>query len=653
MSGAGRPETGPGPERTTQARRGPRLPDLRASPEAFAEAVVKRVAGGRGLRRAVPGGWLHMDRPLPFVCVHRKPTEDAVAGAERLVLSQAAHLSVAGDPALASALGHVLRELGRCLSERFGSFLVIELWVRPAATAFCVHAPLTDPASTVSALIKALRGVDQLGGTPTVDTADDAAPAPPGMPPLLTADQQREAGVLVLGLEVPGYFLGPDGQPFPSVLRRLQHDLTRALQRTVFEFTTVQTSFRAADFRAVGPRRLLRATREVDRRLARIAGQIDHLVAITPINAESAWAEFRDGGFREDPTFHYRPLTVDPDLLKRSLYAVTLEAVEDPTLAGVFRAKRQELDRQVSMLEDRNSPAFLPTSLQLYGSVDPELLTLAQSLLGKISDRRDAVPDDASASGPPSAAWLDAAAFAARGEAELAYYRATAADLTATVSIREDIPGVLVSSGNLLVGAGVKIAAGRAEALLQHEVGTHILTNVNGGNQPLRLLRVGLPGYEETQEGLAVLAEYVVGGLTASRLATLAARVIAVHRLVEGASLTETFHELHDDHGLGAVQSFRIALRVHRSGGLTKDAVYLRGLHRLLIYLADGQPLEPLLLGKLSLDDVPVIQELQWRGVLAPPLLQPRWLTAGHCQDRLRALRAGLSILDLVPEAGT
>ena len=47
-------------------------------------------------------------------------------------------------------------------------------------------------------------------------------------------------------------------------------------------------------------------------------------------------------------------------------------------------------------------------------------------------------------------------------------------------------------------------------ALLHHEVGTHLVTHVNGTHQPIKVLGVGLAGYDETQEGLAVLAEYLV-----------------------------------------------------------------------------------------------------------------------------------------------
>lgn len=630
-----------------------RFGDLTADAGSFATDVVRRLAAGRPVRRAVPGGFLHMDRALPFLCVHRHPPA-AVPGAERLVLSQAAHLSVDGDPALADAVTRTIGEIGRCLSERFGAFLVLEVWVAPEAQVFRIHAPLAEPASTVAALAEALKAVDVPGEGPTVETADDPAPAPPGLGPLLDPAEQRRAGVLLLGLEVAGFFLGPDGKPFPGVLRRLQRDLAHALQRAAFEFTSVQTSFRPDDsalfdWRAFGPRRLLEVTRDVDRRLARIAAQLDYLLAVTPVNGDAAWAEFREGGFSRDPVFHYRPLTVDPDLLKRSLYAVPLERVEDPTLSGVMRAKRQELDRQISMLEDRNSEAFLPVSLQLYGSVDVPLLTLAEELLERIRRRRADLAECESER-PSTDACVDAGGFAELARAELEHYRASVPELAAKVSVRDDVPGVLVSSGNLLVGSGVRIARTRADALVQHEVGTHIVTDVNGAAQPLRLLRVGLPGYEETQEGLAVLAEYVVGGLTVARLATLAARVVAVHRMVAGAGFTEIFAELRD-RGLTAAQAFRVTLRVRRSGGLTKDAVYLRGLDRLLRHLGSGHPLDPLLVGKLSLDYVPVVQELQLRGVLRPPVLRPRWLTAPQSQDRLRALRAGLTVLDLLPEA--
>ena len=66
----------------------------------------------------------------------------------------------------------------------------------------------------------------------------------------------------------------------------------------------------------------------------------------------------------------------------------------------------------------------------------------------------------------------------------------------------------MVSNGDvLLIGPEPGCRPARAEALLHHEVGTHVVTHVNGAHQPLQVLAVGLAGHDETQEGLAVLAE--------------------------------------------------------------------------------------------------------------------------------------------------
>jgi uncharacterized protein (TIGR02421 family) len=164
----------------------------------------------------------------------------------------------------------------------------------------------------------------------------------------------------------------------------------------------------------------------------------------------------------------------------------------------------------------------------------------------------------------------------------------------------------------------------------------------------LRQLQIGLPGYEETQEGLGVLAEYLVGGLTPARLGLLAARVLAVDALLKGASFVETFRLVQGTGLFSPESAFGIVMRVHRSGGLTKDAVYLRGLDALLRYLADGGSLEPLLLGKLSLSHVPVVEELRWRQVLRPPVLRPRWIDRPQAASRLAAAARGLSVLDLM-----
>jgi uncharacterized protein (TIGR02421 family) len=207
----------------------------------------------------------------------------------------------------------------------------------------------------------------------------------------------------------------------------------------------------------------------------------------------------------------------------------------------------------------------------------------------------------------------------------------------------------MVSNGDLLVAPTARVAAARVDALVHHEVGTHVVTYVNGANQPLRVLADGLAGADETQEGLAVLAEHLVGGLTAARLRQLAARVVAVHDMVGGAPFPDVHAGLVAS-GVPRNQAFTITMRVFRSGGLTKDAVYLRGLRELVHHLGAGGDLDTLWLGKMPLAAVPLVADLHRRGALVDPVLRPRFLAGPAAQARLAALREPRPLTTLIGE---
>jgi len=205
----------------------------------------------------------------------------------------------------------------------------------------------------------------------------------------------------------------------------------------------------------------------------------------------------------------------------------------------------------------------------------------------------------------------------------------------------------MVSFGRLLIPEAATFRADRVEPLLHHEVGTHVVTYHNGARQPLKLLTIGLPGYDETQEGLAVLAEYLTGGLDPRRLRVLAARVVAVDKMLDGAEFVDIFESLQAAHRIPRKTAWLIAIRVVVAGGSVKDAIYLRGITRLLEALAEGISLDALFVGKLALDHVPLIQDLLDREVLHPPWVRPRWLDVPGAQERLDRLRAGASVMDL------
>ena len=202
----------------------------------------------------------------------------------------------------------------------------------------------------------------------------------------------------------------------------------------------------------------------------------------------------------------------------------------------------------------------------------------------------------------------------------------------------------------MYLSSTARIGRGRVEALIQHEVGTHIVTYQNGVVQPLLLLGAGLPGYEQTQEGLAMVAEYVSGGLEANRLRTIAARIVAVDMMTKGAGFVEIFRRMHFDFELPVPAAWSVTMRVTRGGGSSKDAIYLRGLIAVLDHLRSKRvdSIDPLLVGKIALEHVPLVEELLWRGVLKRPRLRPRWLDMPGAQERMALAREGLRPVELV-----
>ncbi|MBF0444976.1 MAG: DUF1704 domain-containing protein [Magnetococcales bacterium] len=275
----------------------------------------------------------------------------------------------------------------------------------------------------------------------------------------------------------------------------------------------------------------------------------------------------------------------------------------------------------------------------MFGNVDDELAKLALSILVQVPAKTRT----------PRSKSITARELAQHAEEEIRHYRGINPDFLVSAQIREDLPnGFLVSKNELFIGNKTKLPAQRLEALLQHEIGVHLLTWFNGQTQPFKLLSHGLAGYEELQEGLAVLAEYLVGGLVGSRLRILAARVIAIRALVSGAEFIDVFKILHNDHGFSRQVAFHVAMRVYRGGGLTKDLVYLRGLDWLLKYLGKGGDIEPLWIGKIGYRHIPFIQELRWRKVLNSAPLTPRFMYELRAKERMEKIRSGMSVIDLI-----
>ena len=620
----------------------------------FVQAICQRVAENKRVRRTLPvWGRLHIDRQLPFLCVYRRPVGISDEGTDRLIMGEASYLLACGQRKLHQSISNMVRGITSVLAAEFGTFLVFEIWATSVPEAdsltasgkvspiFRIHTPPKFTLnSTSDRLQRALGHAQFLQKRVEVEMVHNSRPHPPRQLPLLVPNEANEGEIHYIGLEVmPVYRDAETGHVFPLVLRDLHRNLARALKQTFYEFARTEAKHFPKHYQALGRRAMVRAVWRVDEQLAQISNAFDFILFATPTNADDAWNKFRRSSFKNPPTFSYRPLPHEPAILKRDLYRIRIERIEDPSLAQLFRDKQNELDQRISLLAERGARSFLYGGLRLFGGVEKSLWRLAQQLLEEIAPRSRE---------EQKGGVLNADSLAGCARDEIEYYRQKYPAFTAGVEVRSDVTGLLVSHGTLLIGRRIRVPASRVDALLQHEVGTHLLTYYNGRAQPFKQLYCGLAGYDELQEGLAVLSEYLVGGLSRPRLRLLAARVIAAKRLLDGKSFVETFHELDQHYDFEQRAAYNVTMRVYRSGGLTKDAVYLRGLAHLLQYLKNGGELNPLFVGKISTAHVPLMNELLWRKILQPPPLKPRYLELPQAQERLKALENMTSLLDLV-----
>lgn len=611
--------------------------------------IVERLAQNKQVRRSLPGwGRLHIDRQLPFICVYRKPEHRPDPGTDRLGVSSAAYL-LANESA--GSLAQLLEPIVELMSERFGAFLLLEIWSSPSPepmpenapprAAFHIHYRPHGDTETQEMMRLSLQAIRTSKLAAVVTERENRRCTPPGVTPIFRTKKLDELGVHWLGLEVSPIYVNPEsGTLYPLLLRAMRRQIGQVLDRVFFVFSHECTTHQPPHYHNLGRRAMVKAVWEIDRKLSAVSHSFDLLSQVTPVNAEKQWLRFQRSGFDRAPRFLYRPRPIDPGRMKRTLYDIPIERVEDPTLMRLFLDKQQELDRELTLLMDLNRPSFVFGSLQLHGRVTPRLLNTARMILEQTphrtaNDAREGV--------------LTAAEFVTRARLELEAYRNIDPTFDGKVSLSDGMyAGLLVAQGDLQVGSELVVPECRAEALIQHEVGTHLLTWSNGRAQPFKMLATGLPGYDELQEGLAVLAEYLVGGFDLSRLRLLAARVLAVHSMVSGASFVEVFRLLSQDYGLAHKLSYSVSMRVFRGGGLVKDAVYLRGLIGILKYLGNGGDIVKLFIGKMAVSHIPMVDELLHRGILIPPKVLPRYLADPQALDRLEHVKHGMTVQDLL-----
>lgn len=352
----------------------------------------------------------------------------------------------------------------------------------------------------------------------------------------------------------------------------------------------------------------VRALMEIDTNIDQLVKEVELLSYVNPVNIEEAKERFFRSKYLTDPEFSYPQIDFDRFRLHRELFTQPLEHIEDNEIRQLYEDIIYTYSGLIQCIETIGSgKKFYYNCLHCFGTPTETDVENAKFILhfddGDTEQERF-VPKYSSTETEPF--------FQSYSKQyDFDYHIEHSSKITASAM-------VLNNRRALVLNKNYQFSEHELNVLNNHEIGVHMVTTMNGLEHPLKIFSHGFPNYEETQEGLAVFAEYMSNNLTVTRLKELAYRVIAVDSLAKGYDFSKTFRLLHNQFDLEREQAFYISLRVHRGGGFTKDYLYLTGLKKIYDRHKRGENLSPLLTGKVSLEYLDVIQALTKKGFAVP-----------------------------------
>ncbi len=604
------------------------------------EYIMKSLVEDHCVDSPLPGeGFLHLDEQLPFLLIYRKKEKREDRGTKRLAKSIGSYLIIGTESF--EFYQELIYKLASYFSKKYNTYLLFEIYsgIHSSET-FVIKGPAHKLPTTLNVLKEELSKLpERLYSLPLkAEIKRTKIRQEEGREPLLEIEEAKMQGAVWIALEIPPVYRDHNGIMYPVFFRHFRDLFAEAVQKAIFDYLRVQTSSGISNYFALGKRRIHDEVFKIDRQLTEIESSYQFLLLVSPVNMHEIRDTYFESNFKELHDYQYRLLTIDPDLLKRKLFNLRIDEIDDPALSFIFKEKREELDQQITMLNERGNKNFFYNSIRLYYVVEQGLKEEALKLLNDLPEEIVVLEEER----------IDAKEFSAMARKEFEYFRTQDPEFKSMVHIREDVNVIMVSRGELYIPADYTMSRREAEALIQHEVGTHVLTYYNGSQQPLTQLCSGLAHYDPLQEGLAVLAEYFADGLTVNRLRLLAGRVIAGAALLEGGDFHSIFKLLYDDHGFSKERAFNITCRILQGGGFLKDIIYLKGLLELIAFIKEGGDITSLFLGKFALKHLNVIKDLTEREILKPAALKPRYMESEDYEQKLTKIREGIALSQLV-----
>ena len=338
-------------------------------------------------------------------------------------------------------------------------------------------------------------------------------------------------------------------------------------------------------------------------------------------------------------------LGFDPKAKVESFEQVARDVLRDlgdgDPIGHLLRETAEQYRDVVRMLESRGTHDFYLHSRTLYGSPKDRVLEdrvvvrdiglAAYELLTHIAANRVVAPARKEISAEQAAAIL--------GERLTGFFNGACVHVILDPDLLAD---ATAGPDYIKIRKDAWFSPHDLDVLEVHEGWVHLATTLNGQAQPVaRWLSKAPPRVVACQEGLAALTEILSGRCHVQRAQKLNDRILAVDKAEDGASFLDV-HEWYRTEGYSETACFANARRVFRGGVLeggapfTKDICYGKGLAQDFVFVqraitrGDLAVIPLLFVGKIALEDIPMLREHVESGLIQPPQYLPPMIRDLH-----------------------
>lgn len=271
---------------------------------------------------------------------------------------------------------------------------------------------------------------------------------------------------MVIPLEIKKVYMNEaDGTLYPLLLEELTLKLKKVLLLNSNFFIKRFMPKKVTKRKAVTPHHYDPYLIEVDNTLFSYAKGVDLLAQVNPINYAQEKKRFFQRRFEYNPQFTYKQLKIGPYEYREKLYSIPVDHIQDVSQRQMYRDCVDSYAARIDLLTSIGTENFLYNSLRFFGEPNKKDIDNASFLLY-------APTIETEKSDPINAEMLYEAFIEAIEEYQIECKVELTSKIVASAMVNN-------AKSTILINKNALFSHTEKEALIHHELGVHMLTNLN------------------------------------------------------------------------------------------------------------------------------------------------------------------------------